>query len=104
MKSVIEEDGTVGEPLMYSPKGDQLAYSLEHPGRANTCRCWPGRCPSGGLGAAPNRIGFSPDGQTLYSGGGEEAGDRLLVWDLVGDRRVCVRFPCNRSPNRHGPC
>ena len=39
--------------------------------------------------AGPGSIGFSPDERTLYSRGD----DRLLVWDLVGDRRFVRSIP-----------
>ena len=81
--SVIEEDAGVGE-LMFSPTGEKLGYeagddtlvvrSLADPD-ASTVRLSPKR--------GPGSIGFSPDGRTLYSRGD----DRLLMWDLVGDRR-----------------
>ena len=105
VKSVIEEDGTVGGPLMFSPKGDQLAYSLDGTLVVRTLAdAGPAGVRLGGLGAAPNRIGFSPDGRTLYSAGGGnllayEAGDRLLVWDLVGDRRVVRAAPVQPQPD-----
>ncbi len=93
VKSVIEEDGTVGGPMAFSPQGDQLGYSVDD---ILVVRSLAEPGPAGirldGLGSSPNDIGFSPDGRTLYSAGGRspldyEAGDRLLVWDLVGDRR-----------------
>ncbi len=99
MKSVIEEDGTVSEPMMFSPMGDQLAYSLDDTLVVRTLAdAGPAGVRLGGLGSMPNGIGFSPDGRTLYSAGGwnllaYEAGDRLLVWDLVGDRRVVRSVP-----------
>ena len=83
VKSVIEEEGAV-DGLMFSPTGEQLGYevsnalvvrSLADPDDAGVRLSGPG----GGLSG----IGFSPDGQTLYSRGD----DRLWAWDLVGDRR-----------------
>ena len=83
MKSVIEENEGIGE-LMLSPTGGKLGYEVDN---ALVVRSLaepdaPGLRLSGPE-AGLNGIGFSPDGRTLYSRGG----DRLLVWDLVGDRR-----------------
>lgn len=89
VRSVIEEDAGVGE-LTFSPTGEQLGYevgedtlvvrSLADPD-ASGVRLSPKRGPGG--------IGFSPDGRTLYSRGD----DRLLTWDLVGDRRFVRSVP-----------
>ena len=68
-----------------------------HPGRAITSQI-PTRS---GIRLSPKRgpggIGFSPDGRTLYSRGD----DRLLMWDLVGDRRL-VRSVPSRTATRLG--
>ncbi|MEO6413911.1 MAG: BTAD domain-containing putative transcriptional regulator, partial [Pedococcus sp.] len=94
VKSVIEEDAGIGE-LMFSPTGEQLGYevgedtlvvrSLADPD-ASGVRLSPKVGPGG--------IGFSPDGRTLYSRGD----DRLLVWDLVGDRRFVRSRPVQPQP------
>ena len=83
VKSVFEEDAVIGE-LTFSPTGKELGYeagddtvvvrSLADP-NAPGLRLSPKRGPGG--------IGFSPDGRTLYSRGD----DRLLMWDIAGDRR-----------------
>ena len=105
VKSVIEEDGIVGEPMAFSPKGDRLGYSVDG---ILVVRSLAEPGPAGirldGLGSAPNDIGFSPDGRTLYGAGGSslldyEAGDRLLVWDLVGDRRFVRSVPVQPQPD-----
>ena len=89
VKSVIEEDAVIGE-LTFSPTGEQLGYevgedtlvvrSLADPGEPGV-RLSPKRGPGG--------VGFSPDGRTLYSRGD----DRLLMWDIVGDRRFVRSLP-----------
>ena len=81
--AVIEENEGISE-LMLSPTGGMLGYEVDN---ALVVRSLaepdaPGLRLSGPE-AGLNGIGFSPDGRTLYSRGG----DRLLVWDLVGDRR-----------------
>jgi WD40 repeat protein len=81
---------------MFSPKGDQLSYpmgntvvvrSLVDPDAAPIRLNGPGE----GLGG----IGFSPDGRTLYSA----VDNRLLVWDLVGDRRFVRSAPVQPQPD-----
>jgi WD40 repeat protein/DNA-binding SARP family transcriptional activator len=105
VKSVIEEDGTVGGPMAFSPNGDRLGYSVDG---ILVVRSLAEPGPAGirldGLGSSPNDIGFSPDGRTLYGAGGSslldyEAGDRLLVWDLVGDRRFVRSVPVQPQPD-----
>ena len=100
VKSVFEEDEGIGE-LTFSPMGEQLGYeagedtlvvrSLADPD-APGLRLSPKRGPGG--------IGFSPDGRTLYSRGD----DRLLMWDLVGDRRLVRSVPVDpqRDSDRVG--
>jgi DNA-binding SARP family transcriptional activator/WD40 repeat protein len=100
VKSVIEEEAGIGE-LMFSPTGEKLGYeagddtlvvrSLADPD-ASGVRLSPKRGPGG--------IGFSPDGRTLYSRGD----DRLLMWDLVGDRRFVrsLRVEPQRDSDRVG--
>ena len=95
VKSVIEENESIGG-LMLSPRGGKLGYevddalvvrSLSEPDAAGLRLSGP----EGGL----NGIGFSPDGRTLYSRGG----DRLLEWDLVGDRRFVRSVPVQPQPD-----
>jgi WD40 repeat protein len=89
LKSAIEEDGDIDE-LMLSVRGGKLGYtvdntlvvrSLAEPDAAGLRISGP----EAGL----TGIGFSPDGRTLYSRGG----GRVLVWDLVGDRRFVRSVP-----------
>ncbi|KAB7745695.1 hypothetical protein GA707_07275 [Nostocoides sp. F2B08] len=85
--SVIEENEDI-DGLMLSPRGGMLGYGVDG---ALVVRSLTDP-DQGGLrltGAESGGIGFSPDGRTLYSRGGE----RLLVWDLVGDRRFVRSLP-----------
>ena len=96
VKSVIEEDGVVEGSPIFSPKGDQLGYSVEN-ALVVRSHADPDAAAVRLGGPESNRdgIGFSPDGRTLYSRGD----DRLLVWDLVGDRRFVRSVPVQAQPD-----
>ena len=95
VKSVIEEEGAV-DGLMFSPKGEHLGYEVNN---GLVVRALADPDDAGvhlsGLGGRLNGIGFSPDGQTLYSRGD----DRLWVWDLVGDRRFVRSLDVQPHPD-----
>ena len=94
VRSVIEESGSIGEFIL-SPTGEQLGYevgedtlvvrSLADPQATRV------RLTQEGVAS----IDFSPDGRTLY---GIKEG-RLLMWDLVGDRRFVRSVPAQRQPD-----
>jgi DNA-binding SARP family transcriptional activator/WD40 repeat protein len=96
VRSVIEEDGII-EELVVSPTGEKVGYAVDGALVVRTLAEPETEAvrlvgSDGGAGA----IGFSPDGRTLYSRGGER--ERLLMWDLEGDRRFVRSVPVDPQP------
>ena len=81
VRSVLDEDGSIG-PIAFSPRGDLFGYMVDD---ALVVRR--SDDPTADLarltGAGSTDVGFSPDGRTAYT----TVSDRLLAWDLAGDRR-----------------
>jgi WD40 repeat protein len=94
VKSVIEENEGIGG-LMFSPRGEKLGYEVDNALVVRSLAEPEAGVRISGPEAGLSGIGFSPDGRTLYSRGG----DRLLVWDLVGDRRFVRSVPVQPQPD-----
>jgi DNA-binding SARP family transcriptional activator/WD40 repeat protein/energy-coupling factor transporter ATP-binding protein EcfA2 len=95
VRSVIDEAGTV-DAVSFSPRGEKLGYAV-----ADTLVVSSVNDPAGvGVrldGALPEGaefdVEFSADGRTVWS----TRDDRLLAWDVVGDRRF-MRSVAARPP------
>jgi WD40 repeat protein len=81
MRSVVDEDGWIG-PIEFSPHGEVFGYTVGDTlvvRRLDDAAAEVARI----AGAGSTDVGFSPDVRTAYT----TSGDRLLAWDLAGDRR-----------------
>ena len=96
VRSVVKEDGGIGS-IAFSPRGDLFGYTvdadlvvrrLEDPSTEHA------RFDGAGAGD----LGFSPDEETVYS----TSGDRLLAWDLVGNRRFLRPIEVQPQPDSVG--
>ena len=96
VRSVLDEDGGIG-PIEYSPSGEVFGYLVDdtlvvrrsdHPSAeyARIAR------------AGSSDVGFSPDGRTAYS----TESDRLLAWDVAGDRRFVRSVDVAPQPDTAG--
>ncbi|WP_161988528.1 BTAD domain-containing putative transcriptional regulator [Pedococcus bigeumensis] len=94
--SVIDEDGGIG-PIEFSPRGDLFGYTVDDALVVRRLKD-PATEYARFAGAGGGDVGFSPDGRTAYS----TAGDRLLAWDLVGDRRFLRSIDVQPPPDSAG--
>ena len=92
VKAVIEAPGRVSE-VAFSPKGDLLGYRVD-----DTLVVSPPDDPEAvaiRLDGVESDVEFSPDGRTVWS----TSGNRLLAWDIVGDRRFVHLLPVQPQPD-----
>lgn len=96
VRSAIEEDGGIG-PIEFAPRGDLFGYTVDDALIVRHLND-PATEYARFAGAGGGDLGFSPDGQTAYS----TAGDRLLAWDLVGERRFLRSIEVQPQPASAG--
>jgi DNA-binding SARP family transcriptional activator/WD40 repeat protein len=96
VRSVLDEDGDIG-PIAFSPRGEVFGYTVD--GTLVVRRLGdPATVVARFAGPGSNEVGFSPDGRTAYS----TAGERLLAWDVVGDRQYVHSVEVERQPDSAG--
>jgi DNA-binding SARP family transcriptional activator/WD40 repeat protein/energy-coupling factor transporter ATP-binding protein EcfA2 len=96
VRSVLDENGGIGK-IEFSPRGDLFGYTVD--GSVVVRRLSdPATEVARFAGAGSDEVAFSPDERTAYS----TAGERLLAWDVAGDRTFVRSLGVERQPESAG--
>ncbi|HET7819941.1 MAG TPA: BTAD domain-containing putative transcriptional regulator [Ornithinibacter sp.] len=96
VRSVIDENGGIGK-IEFSPRGDLFGYTVD--GTVVVRRLSdPATEVARFAGAGSDEVAFNPDERTAYS----TAGERLLAWDVAGDRTFVRSLGVERQPESAG--